>query len=829
MTIAALAPALFLALFALIPQPPYGAEPFHDAWRRHAIVAVALLIWICSLAARRRLASPSGLLLPLLVLLAMFVAANFIHSDWRLGVEPLLDLLAGILVLEALAGTPGLSSTSLTLSLMLSASALAVVALHEVWDRWQDWLALVRAVPGTGSNWLPPTVPRVLDVGTNPNILAPLLTLSVPLVIYSLLRTRGPLRWLAALSLCIVQVAIFFTLSRSAWIGEGFGLAVAGAGLLAARRSSRLPLRRVSIQNPPSRQRLKALPPADGAPGIIAAGVAIAIVAIAVLAVTLLRGERPLWLFRPSLAARSDFRAGALLMIARSPLLGTGPGRFVLIYPLISNGDPAGAVHSHNVPIQIAVDAGLLGLAAAALVAGIAAFLLCRLWRHGNLAERWRVAAVAGGFAAFAAAGMGDALHLFPEILFALGALLAIVLRTPALAAGASRLPASARSHAPLADFGARCSSALMPALAIFLIAAWIRIDLASWHYGHALRLAADQQWRASAAEAARASAIDPELAVYHAQSGVALEVEAESTGSAAIREQAVAEFRRALEIEPRSASIRMELAVTLANGDRMSDAESLLPQIVRDAPRDPLTLLGAGVLEERIRPEDSLPVYAAALAQSPRIVDSPFWQQSEFRRQHYQEIVARALAIAAQEDSSAGPEATREIIADGAGVRISGQGFVARVDLARWYITQGDDLAASQILNAALRERPDDPSVRLALGELDAARGDLVGARRQWLAGAYLGDTASIMDLGNTFDPDTVPRAAQSLASSSLQDLWVRQFSITQQQYRFAFRRQEPLPVVLRGEWLNALPLVYSQMSRALSSWQAGTTQSGG
>jgi len=806
LAIAASLPALLLTLFALIPQPPYGAEPFQDAWRRHALVTIALLLWICCLAARRRMPSPSPLLLPLLLLAGTLLVANFSHSDWRIGVEPVLDLISAILVLEALAGTPGLSSTSLFLSLMVSAFALAVVALHDVWDRWLDWLALVRAVPGAGGSWLPPTVPRVLEVGSNPNILAPLLALCLPLFLCACLRTRGAPRLIAALSFAVVQLAIFFTLSRSAWIGEACGLAVAGAGFLAARRSSRLPLRQ-----------------------LITAAAAIAIVAFAVLAVTLARGERPLWLFRPSLAARSDFRGAAIHMIAREPLLGIGPGRFVLDYPLTSDGDPAGAVHSHNVPIQIAVEAGLLGLAAAAGVAAGAVLILRRAWRDGDLATRWRVAAVAGGFTSFAAGGMGDALHLFPEILFVLGALLAIALRSrPADGTGWLVRPASPLL-ARVTSLALRCSSALALLLALLLTAAWIGIDEANAHYGRSLSLAADQRWPASAAEAERASTIDPAMAIYHVQSGVALELEAETTGSAAVRQQAVDELRQALQIEPRASSARLELAVTLANGGRMSEAAALLPRVVADAPRDPLTLLGAAVLLERVRPEDSLPIYAAALAQSPRIVDSPFWQASDFRRARYEEIVSRALAIAGQERNSAGPDATQEIIAAGAGMAGQGQGIVARVDLARAYAAEGNDAAASPILTAAVRERPDDPSVRLALGELDAAEGDRTEARRQWLAGAYLGDTASIMALGNTFAPGPVPKIVESLAAGSLQNLWLRQFSITQQQYRFAFRRQEPLPVVLRGEWLNALPLVYSEMSATLRRWQAGAIQSGG
>jgi len=220
------------------------------------------------------------------------------------------------------------------------------------------------------------------------------------------------------------------------------------------------------------------------------------------------------------------------------------------------------------------------------------------------------------------------------------------------------------------------------------------------------------------------------------------------------------------------------------------------------------------------------------SLAQSPRLVDSPFWQGIAFRRDHYHEIVDQALARTAMEHDNNDPTAARRIILDGAlggtgeagASPVPGGDFISRLDRAEQLESEGKEARAAAILKAAVRERPDDPAARLALGRLDAAEGDMRGARAQWLAGAYLGDTASILSLGDSFAPGQVPAPIQDLGAWSVQNLWLRQFSITSQHYRFAFRRQEPWPIILPGDWLNGLPRVYSEMDTALRHWGSRT-----
>jgi tetratricopeptide (TPR) repeat protein len=511
-------------------------------------------------------------------------------------------------------------------------------------------------------------------------------------------------------------------------------------------------------------------------------------------------------------------------MIREHPLLGSGPASFSLNYPYLSNGDPAGAVHSHNVLLEIALESGVAGLIAAALAGAGALAILTRLWRHGTGHDRLVAAAVAGALASFVVNGMADALHLFPEILFALGALMAIAVRSGAdLGDELSLRPWYYRlglnRALPLAPF----------ALAAAMLLVWSRIDLAAGYYSRSISFASQHDWVASALEANRAHTTDPGLAIYPVQEALSLEMAQENGQDNTGRQRAIDLLNRALAVEPRSSITRLDLAPLLeADGQHLAAVDQTT-LMVAGAPRDSLVLLAAGVMEEGAHPEQAIADYASAMAESPRIADSPFWQTTAFRRRNFKVIVQQALSKAEGEDSSSGPDAVRQIVSEAAGVDVpsAGQGgaLVAKVDLARRLIRGGRSDEAATILAPVGRAHPDDPSIRLALGELDEARGDLRAARGEWLAGAYLGDVESIMHLGDTSPSGRVPARIRELGHWGLADLWDRQFSLAVQHYRFAYRRQEPLPIVLPGDWLNALPALYSRLQSAVDRWDAGET----
>ena len=810
-SISVLLPAALLAALALIPQPPYGPDPYHDVIRRHAIVILSLAIFAGLLLIRRQWPRATGFELPFVLLLAVQAAAVFAAAqDRRIGLEPTLDLLAAILLFYAFVRTPGLPAASLRRALMLMAVVLAVAALRDVWQQWHDWLGWLHVIAGAGGSILPPTVPRVLNVGTNPNILAPMMTLTAPLFFLSLICDRGLTRIAVAAGLGIVQIAIFFTLSRSAWIGEAAGLVVGGLGLWLAAGASRIAFRRLAT-----------------------ATAILACIVGALFGVLLVRGYRPLWLFRSSLAARSDFRSAAVEIIRAHPLLGAGPGSFAVLYPLVSEGDPFGAVHSHNVILQIMVDSGIIGLLAFALVGGTAVLVLWRLWRSADRWQRLVAAAVAASYLSFAVNGMADALHLFPELLAMLAALTAIAIRT----AQEQTQPDLDRAPVRLQ----KLARLVGPALAVCLLVAvgslsfvWLRIDRAEASYDRSIYQASQGRWTDAADEAEQAIALDPTMPVYHVQAGISLDMAGGAAPIPGEQDRAISELQEALTTEPRSGVTRLDLAILLTERGRTSEASALLPEIVRDDPRDPTVLLGVGVLQEQLQPGEAVETYALALAQNPRLADSPFWQSDDFRRAHAAEIVAQALAVPDAGTAGSTVQTVREIIrnvsdpTDEDAEPPPGSDFLTRVDHAQALIRNGDYADARTILTSAVSERPDDPSARLALGKLDAAVGDLPGARRQWIAGAYLGDAASIVALGDSMPAGQVPARVQVAALWALGDMRQRQVSLIAQDYRFAFRRREPAPALLPGPWFDALPRVYFDADASLARWHGTTSEKG-
>lgn len=801
-------PALLLTYFALSPQPEFARDPFGDTVRHHLVVALAVLFWLVSLLMQRRLPRPTPLDFSLLAVAAAQVAAMVAAPDRRLGLDPTLNLLAAIILFYVLVDSGGLSAAALQQGIMVMALVAAVFALRSVWLQWQSWLHLVQAVEGSVAGSLaPPTVPRVANVGSHPNILAALLTISVPSFLLALVQWRGLRRVLVVAALAVVELAIFFTLARSAWAGQVAALVVCGLGFSLLSGRMRLPR------------------------GVLGAACGLLVAAIAGLAVVLVSGERPIWLFRPSLAPRADMRAVGMRIFLQHPIFGAGPGSYPLLYPSEHGNYPDSAIHSHNIVVQLAADTGTAGLLAGLLLSISVIYLLWRLWRRGDRGLRETLVATAAALVAFFVNGMGDSLHLFPEVLLLLAAVMAIAIRAARERHGYELITDAWWPGYPAKEWAGVVLTAVLLGVAVPLGALWIRLDQAQAHYARSIDLAAKNQWKASAREAEQAIRIDPAMALYHVQAGVVLE-QAWLAGSLSNgRKQAIAELRRSLALEPRSAVTDLDLASLLAAEGKKRDALALLPNLRRYANHDSLMLLGAAVIVEQLQPSQAAQAYANLLIQNPTLAASPFWQETVFRRSHFSQIVTLAIKDAGR--VSPGVASVQRAIGFYAGLPSAlatlpnGGDFASRVARGSLLTSRGDYAKAGALLSAAVRERPDDPTARLAYGDLEAAEGNVDAARHQWVAGAYLGDGTSAFRLGNSFAPGAVPGPVLRAANGALQSMSLSRFYLSYQHYRFAYQRHEPLPIVLQGDWLNALPPEYQRMQTSIQRWQdlAGTS----
>jgi O-antigen ligase len=405
---------------------------------------------------------------------------------------PILALLLAFAVACLTAWNPGLSARALAaivgFAVMLPATLLAL--RHR-----PDWTALVVTVPVlalslhalavlawrrvewlvAGGTGLPPV--RLDHEGTIFGALAvPAFSVIAALPMALLIPGR---RLRRAMLIALAAVAVPLTLlsgSRSAWVAAAIaGLVLAAPPLVRRLRPSWSALR----------TRARRLSPRDV--GLAMLGLALVAVAIAFIAPRISDARSlvyRLFLYRDTLAAWSQDRA-----------FGIGPGSMPLARqaaapPLTF---PVRQPHSHDVPLGILGDAGLIGLVAA-VVLFVTFVVVAGPWRTRSLSGRTAFAVLMG----FAAGMLFEDLTFLPAF-----NLLVIVLAAMALLdAGAVRWVAIPRA--------ARLPLGVVAGVgAIALIAVMTVGDAAAIAYRTGTDAAADARWPESYAALRQSSRLD--------------------------------------------------------------------------------------------------------------------------------------------------------------------------------------------------------------------------------------------------------------------------------------------------------------------------------
>lgn len=288
--------------------------------------------------------------------------------------------------------------------------------------------------------------------------------------------------------------------SRSAWLAIGVSVLVLGLPMI----------RRVSLPARWSAGRL-----AVGAAGVALAGVAIVFIAPRFTAFTSILYRAYLW--RDTLEAW-----------ATNPLLGIGPGtmpyaRMAAAAPL---SIPVRQPHSHDLALGVLGDAGLIGLAASAVV--VVAFVVA--------AGPWRSRSFTGRAAFAALAGVGVA-GLFEDLTFLPNVNLLIVLLAAVALADAGvvrwrrlRLPRSLVLGLALGGSG--------------LLVGMVFNDAAAVAYRNGIDASADYRWPQAQAWFEQAVALDP----WHPAGPKALAIAAEGNGNLPLARDAAA---RATQLSP--------------------------------------------------------------------------------------------------------------------------------------------------------------------------------------------------------------------------------------------------------------------------------------
>lgn len=387
------------------------------------------------------------------------------------------------------------------------------------------------------------------------NVLAMLIPVAAALLVMP--AAGAPLRLLAIYSILVVLPPLYWSGSRSAWIGLGAGITVTVA-LLGMRRSARCALLMLVVT------------PLL----LILAGVAV-------------------WMFSPMVQERvADALKGNVRinlwrdtwsMFLDHIWLGVGPGQYRWAYPeywhfLKMYIDPE---YAHNDYLQLLAEFGVVGAALLLGALGGALIFLVRMIRFGD-AERgdFLIAGFVGACAASAAHACFDYnFHLYGnvQILAAVGGITCAVLAT-----GGHLRPPAWWSRLPWRG----AALAILP-LALLLLTLRATASHMLEARGDALRENAQFEDALSAYRAALR--IDPSNGAAHrgigliraSQAAWNLDRESRAEQSA----EAVARFTRALEINRRDLAARFGMARALQAQGRPDEALQALRELVALAP----------------------------------------------------------------------------------------------------------------------------------------------------------------------------------------------------------------------------------------------------
>ncbi len=826
--LALLVAMIWLAYFLTSSAPQARPQVFRSTVLFQFFALVPAALFAVYLVLRRRLPGGSPLDWPLLAFIGVFFLATVTSVAWRVSLDSLLVLLLAVLVFYVLADFHWLDTAGLQRAFMLAAAFAALWALKNVAGDYADWLRLAKATGGFSlGDLIPPTVPKVSGVGDHPNILGMTLVVAMPFYVVGVYRSAS--FWLRALwgvLLFAALWAVFLTLSRGAWIGAAVAVVLTICGIVVASRNwSAADLRAAFLKESRTRTLL------------IAGAAAVVLLIILGGALLLMQSSvRPQWLFRESLSPRRDVFDAGVAIFRDHLLLGGGPGTFGLLYPEYSGAFPIHAIHAHNGFLQVADDAGLVGLAALAVLLSALAWMLWQTFCRGNAEQRLLAVACAAALAGFAVHNFADAANIWKGALIAVAAVTALGVKNY------RSLPV--RENDPSASPSGRTTKRIgryLPrgALAIAFIAlplVWLPVDYAHLRYSHSVDELLVGNISAAIDDAQKAVDLDPDLAVNQLQLGIA-QAAAYRNGDATA-DAAIDAFQRAIDLDPRSAIAYANLARLLADAGRNDEAQQAALEAKRYAGADDAVLLVAGtVLEDVGATDDAIQTYALAITYAPTLADSQFWQESDFRSQHYLDIIGYSLIslspcatgnlVAHVPPDSPSPsnlqlpalrDSCRQIV-DSDPSNLGG-----RVELAQISMALDDYPTAHDLLTDVINRQPDLANAHTAMGEWYAAQGNVESARAEWTTGGQLGDAESLLLLGQSYEPGQVPsevvdRLAGVAASTGGS---ARSYGIGWVYFRMKYHRQEPAGNVLPpGDWQNAVPALYDRVEQALAEWR--------
>jgi putative inorganic carbon (HCO3(-)) transporter len=605
-------------------------------WLSLAFVGLLVIGWLLLRRQRRWRWHATPLAGALIVWAAAFTLSLLLNLEaWRrisIGLWYMGAYLAGWFVLhDALANGAVRRATLVNLVLIVGAVQV-VIALTQM----RGWL--VDALPQIVTGALGFYLPRPVGTMGNPNTLAAFMVVVIPLALGRAWFARRAGRLAFGLYAVLALLVLFTTFSRGGWLGGAAGLIALAALLLAGT----------------SRARLRAwwgAQPIAARGGLIAAALVLAagtLIAAAILLQSFSQAGRTIDL-------RTWLYDTALTLFAEQPLAGHGVFTFGAGLARLNSTPPAQPhSHAHNIPLNVAAELGIVGLAALVLTVVQAARAVRANLRAASGADRMLIAASSAAVTGFAVHHLLDLPAMMPAI-FLLGWL--------ALAAAtAPRDPQPIRSRW-------RRGLALIPIAWLILLVGGAWRSAVYGQYVAALSVGARADESPAAARLVRAAqrldaviAADPALGPLHHQQGLLYGLAA-AEGETSALAPAIEAWAQWVALEPGYAFGWANLAALYAETGAFERAQAAAGQAVALAPDEPVFAYNLGRYAEQAR---DLAAAQAAYAAALHLVYAdlallPEWDDSPLRG---------SIAVAPDDLSPSGQVIARLVAGDVAGAR---------------------------------------------------------------------------------------------------------------------------------------------------------------
>ncbi|MGD9049440.1 MAG: O-antigen ligase family protein, partial [Anaerolineae bacterium] len=318
-------------------------------------LAIAAAPWLIRIALTGRLSQRTVFDVPLVLFLLTAVVGIWAAYDREAAWGRFWMIVGGVFVFYALANAESAGRLRAWYLALFGAGVAAHFLLTHDWEAYAtkiDFLARLGQA-------LQPPLPPLPGPHPNPNVAGGTLAMLLPFAGLVVVRARRDLReapqprpaglWLALglglVSLVLVAFGLVMTISRSSWIAVLGALLLAGMWLVAGRLSRANPARRGWIFA-----------------GLLGLGLVIALVAILAVpgVIDALLDALP---GPGSIGARADLRRNSLTLLRDYPLTGIGLDSFLMTYSsyvmLLHVGY---AEHAHNLFLDVAVEQGLPAL-----------------------------------------------------------------------------------------------------------------------------------------------------------------------------------------------------------------------------------------------------------------------------------------------------------------------------------------------------------------------------------------------------------------------------------------------------------------------------------